>query len=335
MTPEGLPAISVPLPWQAEAWSRWQVQLERRQLPHALLISGPAGIGKLRLAVALARRLLCHQPRDGYNCGECPACVHSRAGSHGDWRWIEPTGKGQVIRIDQIRELIAFAFRTAGFGQRKVMVLAPADRMNVAAANALLKCLEEPAEDTYLLLVSDRLHALPATVRSRCQRLPLGLPPAPEALEWLDPLTGQRAASEQLLALAGGRPLRAEALYRSAGSEALEARRAALSAFCAGRCSLPEVAGLFGELPLTAALEELEDQLVLHLRALSREQLPRRGRRLFAVLEQVGALRRSAAAGANPNPQLALENLLLQLQDSFRRPGAGATMKTMQPGGRA
>lgn len=335
MSPEDLPAISVPLPWQAEAWSRWQQQLEQGKLPHALLISGPAGIGKLRLAVALARRLLCHQPRDGYNCGACPACVHSRAGSHGDWRWVAPTGKGQVIRIDQVRELIAFAFRTAGFGQRKVMLLAPADRMNVAAANALLKCLEEPAEDSYLLLVSDRLHALPATVRSRCQRLPLNLPSGSAALDWLDPLTGQRSTSEKLLSLAGGRPLRAEALYQSAGSDALEARREALAAFCAGRCPLPEVVSQFAALPLGEALEELEEQLMQRLRNLGGEQLSREGRGVFGVLEHIGSLRRSAAAGANPNPQLALESLLLQLQDSFRGAGAGATMAGMHTGGSA
>ena len=331
MIPEGLPAISVPLPWQGEGWGRWQAQLEQGHLPHALLVSGPAGIGKQRLAAALARLLLCHAPRDGHNCGECAACLHSRAGSHGDWLWLEPTGKGLVIKVDQIREVIAFAYRTAGFGQRKVICLAPADRMNAAAANALLKCLEEPAPDTYLILVSDRLHALPATVRSRCQRLDLSLPEVGPALQWLDLLTGQRSRSEQLLALADGRPLRAETLFRGDGSDALAARRAAVGGYLAGRTSLSEVVAGLAALPLADALEELEACLLGQLRGLSRTRLRAAGREGLAALGELAVLRRSALAGANPNPQLALESLLEPLRGSFPGPAGSATMQQFSP----
>lgn len=324
--PENLPAISVPLPWQAEAWARWQAQLEQNQLPHALLISGPEGVGKQRLAIALARLLLCHAPREACNCGDCSACVHSRAGSHGDWLWVAPSGKGQVIKVDQIREVIAFAWRTAGFGQRKVITLAPADRMNTAAANALLKCLEEPAEDTFLILVSDRLHALPATVRSRCQRLSLGLPETEQALGWLDHLTGQRGRSETLLALAGGRPLRAEALFRSDGADALAARRTLLENYCRGRGALPDLVRAYAELSLLSALEELEEVLMSRLRSVDGRGLRSGGRGWLGVLDDIAALRRSAVAGANPNPQLALESLLVPLQGSFPGSREGATM---------
>lgn len=333
MSPENLPAVSVPLPWQAEAWSRWQAQLAADQLPHALLVSGPEGIGKQRLAIALARWLLCHEPRNSANCGECPACRHSRAGSHGDWLWVGPSGKGQVIRVDQIREVIAFAWRTAGFGRRKVITLVPADRMNTAAANALLKCLEEPAEDTFLILVTDRLHALPATVRSRCQRLSLTLPEASQALDWLDPLTGQRERSQALLELAGGRPLRAEALFRSDAAEALGARRTLLSDYLLGRSRLPQVAAALGERPLLEALDEIEALLLSQLRTAGRDQLRDGGRDWLLVLDEIAALRRSAVAGANPNPQLALESLLVPLDSSFLGGDVGATMARSSTGG--
>ena len=79
-----LPAVSAPLPWQGELWSRLNQQLDGEQMPHALLLAGPRHIGKERLAIALARRLLCRDPVDGLNCGTCHACELSASGSHGD-----------------------------------------------------------------------------------------------------------------------------------------------------------------------------------------------------------------------------------------------------------
>ncbi|MFV0277669.1 MAG: DNA polymerase III subunit delta', partial [Parahaliea sp.] len=202
-----LPRVNAPLPWQAPAWQQLLQQLESGRFPHALLVAGMPGIGKQRLALALARLLLCHSPSAGHNCGQCSACEFSRSGAHGDFRWLQPEEGSRTIRIDAIREVVNFANRTAGFGQRKVLVIAPADAMNSNAANALLKSLEEPAANTHILLVCDRLHGVPATIRSRCQLLRLPVLAADAALAWLDTLTGARASSSTLLDLARGRPL--------------------------------------------------------------------------------------------------------------------------------
>ena len=137
-----LPDISTALPWQREEWARLVSQVENEQLPHALLLAGVRYVGKARLALAMARLLLCHQPEAGHNCGKCHACELSRSGNHGDFRWLEPeAGKSRVIKIDQIRQLVEFAGKTASLGRRKVIVLSPADSMNTQAANALLKLL--------------------------------------------------------------------------------------------------------------------------------------------------------------------------------------------------
>ena len=104
-----------------------------------LLLDGVQYSGKSQLALSLSRLLLCAHAEGGLNCGRCHACELSAGGSHGDFRWVQPEGKSRVIKIDQIREVVRFSNMTAGFGLRKVMVLAPADSMNVNAFNALLK----------------------------------------------------------------------------------------------------------------------------------------------------------------------------------------------------
>ncbi|MEQ9463890.1 MAG: DNA polymerase III subunit delta' [Haliea sp.] len=322
-----LPAVSAPLPWQTAAWNQLQGQLQSAQLPHALLLAGPADIGKARLALALARLLLCHQPEAGHNCGNCPACRYSQSGSHGDFRWLQPEGKSKVIKIEQVREAIAFAFRTAGFGSRKVLVLAPAEAMTTNAANALLKCLEEPAAGTHIILACERLQGVPATVRSRCQLLKLPLPSAGECLPWLDHLTGSREASAELLGLASGMPLRAERLYRESGSDSLQARQAGLQALAAGEPAVAAVATLFGQLDPALALEEITVFVQQYLRRQTAGSL-RASRSLFRLLDRLQTLRGAVAAGSNPNPQLVLESVLICLHDSFGERDSSATMPT-------
>ena len=221
-TPE-MPAVSVPLPWHAEAWASIGEQLAEDRLPHALLLSGPRYCGKNRFALALARLLLCHSPSAGTNCGSCHGCELSRAGSHGDFRWVEPEGTSRVIKVDQTRDIVEFSGRTAGLGQRKVVVFSPAEALNINAANALLKCLEEPGADTFLLLVCHRPQGLLPTIRSRCQQVRLSAPDTAAALEWLDQSSGSRQTSQRLFELSSGQALLAEQLLQDAELEMLAA----------------------------------------------------------------------------------------------------------------
>ena len=311
----GLPATSAPLPWQGQEWLHLNKQLENDQLPHALLLAGARHTGKARLALALARLLLCHEPSGGLNCGHCHACQLSAGGSHGDFRWLEPEDKSRVIKIDQVRNVVEFINKTASFGQRKVVVLAPADSMNNNAANALLKSLEEPATGTYLILVCHRLHGVPATIRSRCQMLKLAVPDSGQCLDWLDQVTGTRELSEQLLALADGRPLLAEQLYRSDGVEDLTRRRLGLRGLLAGRATVPETLALLGDIGVDEFLQQLAVEMQSVLRSLSRQQLSTKtGRAGFVMLDEITRLQDAVNAGANPNKQLLLEALLSKLQ---------------------
>jgi len=201
------------------------------RLPHAVLLTGPAEIGKFALARWLASVVLCSG--DPGPCGHCQSCELLAAGNHPDLTICGLLEDAASIKIEQIRDLIEGMTLKSYLGGYKVAVLSPADRMNTNSFNALLKLLEEPSDRTLLILTAARLDMIPVTVASRCQRLRLPLPTRERALEWL----GARKAGADwtfLLALAGGVPQRAERLdeqgaeqlfvevVRSAGGGALD-----------------------------------------------------------------------------------------------------------------
>jgi DNA polymerase-3 subunit delta' len=222
----------LPLPWLAGA-----LQQGLGQPGHALLLVAPPGVGALALQLVMAQSWLCEADDDQPGatrgpCGQCTACRLCRAGTHPDLKlllpetlrvslgWAEagtdPEGgkrkPSRTLKIDEVRAAIDWIVKTTSRGRAKVLVLHPAEALNAAAANALLKTLEEPAAGVRLLLsCSDPEHLLP-TVRSRCQRIGLPTPPAADAEAWL---RGQGVdAPATLLAAAGGRPLDALALQQ-------------------------------------------------------------------------------------------------------------------------
>ncbi len=201
-----------PYPWQTAVWESLWGRLRSERLPHALLFTGMAGIGKRHLALTFAQTLLCEQPTADGACGGCRSCTLFSAGSHPDIALVEPAEEGKGIDVQQVRDLGSFQSLTGQYGSRRVVVINPADRLNVNAANALLKTLEEPTEGTILLLVTARPSKLLATVRSRCQQVAL-TPAAPvQAGEWLQSRIGDVADAGHLLAMSGGAPLAALAL---------------------------------------------------------------------------------------------------------------------------
>ena len=198
-------------PWQEAPYRRAESALQGGRLAHALLLVGAAGLGKRAVAGALAARLLCQAPVDDHACGRCRGCTLRIAGTHPDLRRIglelRDDGKPRTeIVIDQIRALAEALSMTPQFGGASVVLLDPADAMNTSAANALLKTLEEPQPGRYLLLVSDRPAQLPATIRSRCQRLEFAAPPREEALAAMVAAGAERAAAADALAMADGNP---------------------------------------------------------------------------------------------------------------------------------
>ena len=125
-------------PWQV---ALWQQLVGRTQHAHAYLLHGAAGIGKRALAERLMAYLLCRQPTDVGACGQCKACYLLAAGTHPDNFILQPEEPEKPIKVDQVRELVSFVVQTAQLGGRKVVLVEPAEAMNLNAANALLKSL--------------------------------------------------------------------------------------------------------------------------------------------------------------------------------------------------
>lgn len=193
--------------WLVPHWQRLNAYINTERVPQALLMAGRQGIGKLALAETFAQRLLCRNPGE-YACGQCVSCHLWAAQTHPDFLRITPEEAGKAIPIDAIRGLIATLALKPQYSGRRVVLLAPAHQMNTAAANSLLKTLEEPDAHTSLLLLTDAPEALPATILSRCQRMDIALPKRADALAWLQPRVPQGHA-DALLTLARGAPLQA------------------------------------------------------------------------------------------------------------------------------
>ncbi|OYD54422.1 DNA polymerase III subunit delta' [Thauera propionica] len=227
-------------PWMQPAWTRL-VELGER-LPHALLFVGPSGLGKRELAEAVAARLLCDAPRaDGHACGQCEPCQWRLSGNHPDLYHVVPAAdaaaeageteggegaakeggkaKSEQIVIEQIRDLQASLSVTGHHGARRVVVLDPAEAMNVFTANALLKLLEEPPAGCVFLLVSSAPRRLLPTIRSRCQQWPFSRPDVQSLAHWK---ARAEPGTEALLAIAGGMPLAAERMAQNGSAALLE-----------------------------------------------------------------------------------------------------------------
>nr|WP_233096810.1 MULTISPECIES: DNA polymerase III subunit delta' [unclassified Pseudomonas] len=186
----------------------------RAQHAHAYLLHGPVGIGKRALAERLMARLLCQQPAGLEACGHCKSCLLLKAGSHPDNYVLEPEEADKAIKVDQVRDLVSFVVQTAQMGGRKVVLIEPVESMNINAANALLKSLEEPSGDTVLLLVSHQSSRLLPTIRSRCVQQACPLPSEAMSLQWLGQALPECTEQErvELLTLAAGSPLAAVSL---------------------------------------------------------------------------------------------------------------------------
>lgn len=262
---------------QKDAWARLAGKLER--LPHALLIHGAPGVGKLALAERFAQLLLCEKRGQGaVPCGRCEGCRWFLAGNHPDARIIEPAAvaialarprtlseegdeespgekkkPSMEIRIDEVRALAGFVNVKSHRGSLRVAIIHPAEDITVQAANALLKSLEEPPPGAVFLLVSHRPARLLPTIRSRCVPLPVPLPEPKAAVAWLT-AQGVRAP-ERWLAFAGGAPLRALEYATGERGQAIER---VLRAIASGdRNALADVKGRDDLEPLAEVLQKM------------------------------------------------------------------------------
>lgn len=242
MPGQGMPPLT---PWQQRACQRAGASLDSGRMGHALLITGPAMLGKRLVAERLAQRVLCTQRQSGDEpCGQCRSCKLFQARAQNDPLEVRPdgfpahphghpghpdayfigyainpkTGKPRTeIIIEQIRALSEKLSLTPQYDGAQIGIVEPADAMNRSAGNALLKTLEEPQPGRYLWLVTSDPARLPATIRSRCQSMEMHLPPRDEALAWLQAQGHKPDLATEALDAARGHPGLAEAWLGDGG----------------------------------------------------------------------------------------------------------------------
>ena len=231
-------------PWQQAFWQK--LLHSRRFWGHALLLKGKQGTGKYDFARRLAQSLLCTEPAAGLQaCGRCASCGWFEQSGHPNFYQIVPeafsavTGESaekeesddksgtatkksasQQIGIEQIRKLNDFVYLTGHQSGFKIVLIYPAEAMNTAAANALLKKLEEPPPDVLFILVTHQAQHLLPTIRSRCQQLAMPLPDVAASVAWLR----QQGVNDpdECLAAAGYAPLSALQLAKGGDAQSLE-----------------------------------------------------------------------------------------------------------------
>ncbi|HEY4368541.1 MAG TPA: DNA polymerase III subunit delta' [Steroidobacteraceae bacterium] len=240
------PVIPIPrprlLPWHEAVLGQLQVARAAKRLPRALLLQGAEGLGKRDFAAWFAAAVLCENSVESLqHCGQCTSCKLIAAGTHPDLMWIALEEDKQQISVDQVRAATERLGKTSFRGGYKIAVVEPAHQMTNSAANSVLKTLEEPPAESLLILITSRPSTLPATVRSRCQKITMQRPSAQDALRWLQSETG-KAIQPAIIEFTGGAPLRALEFANGRFAELDADMQRSLGELLSGRSDVTQVA---------------------------------------------------------------------------------------------
>jgi DNA polymerase-3 subunit delta' len=316
------PAIPA-LPWHARQWQSLHAMMDAQRLHHALLLCGPAGVGKRVFAERAAVALLCEQRAEAAlrPCGECRSCQLSAAGSHPDRIDIQPEEDKRIIGVDQVRSRLGDLVLTPHYAARRVALVSPAEALNRHAADTLLKTLEEPTASVVFLLVSSRPSSLPVTVRSRCLRIPFEAADTAGAMAWLREQDLDLSGVPELLDWCSGAPLAAAEASRCGLADGVQALATDLELLLGGRLAVVAAAERWRKAGLAQVLDwQLRILIGLMRRASGVEDVAGRLathritckldlRGLNRLCEELLELRSASERQLNPNEQLALEHL--------------------------
>jgi DNA polymerase-3 subunit delta' len=333
------------IPWNSDLWQGLVKRYHGSGLPHASLILGNEGTGRRSLAFKLAKFLLCQASdkktaQSNSYCGQCHSCKLMDAGSHPDYFICDQEAKGKQIKVDTVRKLNDFMSKTPQISACQVVQIYPLEAMNLNASNALLKTLEEPSGESYLLLIAERLGTVLPTIRSRTQRINLHPPKSEKALEWLSERLPNTSSEDLALALrqcAGG-PLKAEQWLRGGLLVQDAAYISLMQKWLSGQQQLQDVSKALAKYDLpdtinwwtSLSLDIMKLGMGAHVMQISHSQQGEWIAQLVATVSKIKLLTlqmklqeiagRLAAGQGNYNASLLIESLLLDWQQSFLPP---------------
>lgn len=291
------------LPWFQSQFDQLARQRQSGQLHHGLLLQAAPGSGQGDFARSLAALLLCQQPGN-QPCGQCQSCKLYQAGSHPDFTELESE---KAIGVDLVREGIGKLTGTSQLSGAKVLVLHHADAMTESASNALLKTLEEPTANTFLILTSISLEGLLPTIVSRCFKLRLPTPCQAQTRDWL---TAQNLMPESdlLLSLYGSAPITLKQLVEQGEASRLDDFIAQLEQVITGQQS---------PLSLASDWQDKAGEVVAWLEHWARQQ-----GRLDPEFHRLCVAARRQLASAGANKSLILYHLIVSLTSQTQPTGA-------------
>lgn len=321
------------LPWHQQQWAVIGKALQGQRLPHALLLHGPRGLGKSDFMQRLAGVLVCANPgldpESGRPdaCGTCRPCTqYSEEGAHADIFLLQPEEEGKQIKVDSARDAIKFSGLASHYGGRKLLLIEPAEALNLSAANALLKTLEEPSAATTLVLLSHQPSRLLPTIRSRCLQIRFTKPARQQTLAWLREQGIEDA--ENLTLESQGYPYTALAMSRAGTHEWRQQRDQELSLFLSDNRSAAGLARIWAAYDVKDIHAWLHDRvrrcnwalqgesaaqgIADHTNAALQELIKRPElRKIDAISTQIDQLLKSELN--NINKQLLLESVLISM----------------------
>jgi len=330
------------IPWNNELWQSLIERYHGNGLPHASLLLGNEGTGRRPLAFKLAKFLLCQAAdkktaKKTTYCNQCHSCKLLDAGSHPDYFICDQEAKGKQIKVDTVRKLNDFLAKTPQISACQVVHIYPIEALNINASNALLKTLEEPSGESYLLLMAERLGSVIPTIRSRTQRISLHPPSTDFALEWLASRLLNTPKDDLVLALkqCGGGPLKAEQWLREGLLSQDSAYTSLMQNWLSGQQQLQDVSKALSKYELVEtinwwtgfSLDIMKLGMGAHETQLSHPQQAEWIGQLVATVSKLKLLTlqqklqeiagRLAAGQGNYNASLLIESLLLDWKQSF------------------
>ena len=299
---------------------------------HSFLIHGVAGLGKTVLAARFAKALLCSNlDKNNLPCCQCDSCHLFDNNLHPDFNTVSPQAEGKQIKVDQIRALNDFLSKTSQLGQSQIACITNADAFNTSSANAFLKNLEEPSENTYIILLHHHISPILPTIRSRCLQIPIVTPSKNIAFEWLKAQFPDKEDKELLYSLQYSKiaPLKASNFIEKNKLESLSSFLKDLRSLLKKEKSVTEVAAFWNKYSKMDLFEWLEywlcdlirlaftgDNQLNHQPSASRFFMAILKRttidKLYLLLDQVRECNANVRRSSNLNENLMFEQLLIQ-----------------------